>query len=211
MDRDPKNPRIPPITVNNLAIIACSQNRNSCAFCRKRHAGDGCFLDYAEEMKDVARLRPFATFSSARRSAGATERRSAVRTQTDASFAATSGAALLAAQAGDETPDRDGEVACRSGCQVFARSEKGYEHSPCEPAPVMLAHEVKLVAVTEIDSGNRTLGALADGARRAAADMRDDGIVGVADAARRLGGRSTSSGSGAGETGAKCRRRSPRP
>jgi hypothetical protein len=34
--RDPKNPRIPKITVNNLAIIARGQNRDSCAFCRKR-------------------------------------------------------------------------------------------------------------------------------------------------------------------------------
>src|SRR4051812_12066047 len=49
-------------------IIACSQNRDSCAFCRNRT----CRRWTASWSKPRAREFPFTTFSSARRSAGAT-------------------------------------------------------------------------------------------------------------------------------------------
>src|SRR6185437_8574014 len=95
--------------------------------------------------------------------------------------------ALFAAQAGDEAPDRGGEVARRSGGEIFASPEEGYEHGPGEPARMMLAHEAQLVAIAQIDEGGRTPRALAGRARRAPPDMVHDGIVGVADPARRLG------------------------
>src|SRR6185437_3736794 len=89
--------------------------------------------------------------------------------------------ALFAAQAGDEAPDRGGEVARRSGGEIFASPEEGYEHGPGEPARMMPAHEAQLVAIAQIDEGGRTLRALAGRSRRAPADVRHDGIMGVAD------------------------------
>ena len=77
--RDPENPRIPQITVNNLAAIRTPSNTESASPCCQTIAYSqnrglvrllpqadmpemDCFLVYTEELKNVARVQAFRDF-----------------------------------------------------------------------------------------------------------------------------------------------------
>ena len=82
-----------------------------------------CFLVATEGVKTVARVQAFRDFLARHeRSAGATEERSVATFRPTPGSAATCGPTPLAAQSGDKTLDRRGEVARRSGRQYIRPS-----------------------------------------------------------------------------------------